>query len=575
MECAMSSDALIGLINNAVLLLGLVLVYTFIPQRSESNTQLHHTISGLLLGGISALIMLNPWYLEPGVQFDTRSILLSITGLYFKPRAAVIAAVITSIVRIIQGGGGAFTGVSVIIMSVSVGILWRRQRNADVDSLSWRELYAFGWVVHIFMVLLMLTMPRAIVWDVLKSITLPVLAIYPVGTLLVGKLLEREQSRRLSEIAIRQSEERFRRAMENIPDVVVIYDRDLRIQYINPATHKLSGRAVSEFIGRQDADIWPPEVYAPYMPTLEESRKTKTMRSIEVDLTLPGTGTRTLAITCVPLLDEHGEVREVLGITHDFTERKQAEREIRQLNESLEQRIAERTAQLEAKTRELETFTYSVSHDLKAPLRGIDGYSRLLMEDYSDRVDEEGRSFLHNIQRAATQMNQLIEDLLAFSRLERRDLRRAPVDLHALAHTLVAEYAREIEEHDVAVTVDLPPETIVLADVHGLAMALRNLLDNALKFTAKTKNPRIEIGGRDEKLMYNIWVRDNGIGFDMRYHDRIFDIFHRLHRAEDYAGTGVGLAIVQKAMQRMGGRTWAESAPERGATFYLELPRTS
>lgn len=343
----MLSDALIGLINNATLLLGLVLVYTFIPQRPQSNTQLYHTVSGLLLGAVSALIMLNPWHLEPGVQFDTRSILLSITGLYFRPRAAVIAAIITSIVRIYRGGGGAFTGVSVIIMSVSVGMIWRRLRNTHVDSLSWQELYAFGWVVHIFMVLLMLTMPRAIVWDVLKAITLPVLAIYPVGTVLVGKLLERERSRRISEIAVRRSEERFRRAMENIPGVVVIYDRDLRIQYINAATRQITGLSAAEFIGRREADIWPPEVYTPYMPTLEAALKTKTTRSIEVDLTLPGAGTRTLAITCVPLLDEHGEVREVLGITHDFTERKQAEREIRQLNESLEQRIAERTAELQ------------------------------------------------------------------------------------------------------------------------------------------------------------------------------------------------------------------------------------
>jgi PAS domain S-box-containing protein len=244
-----------------------------------------------------------------------------------------------------------------------------------------------------------------------------------------------------------------------------------------------------------------------------------------------------------------------------------------QQNAELEQRVAERTAQLEAKNRDLETFSYTVSHDLKAPLRGIDGYSRLLLEDHLDKLDEEGRSFLRNIRTAANQMGQLIDDLLTYSRLERRPLQTNQINPHSLAESLVAEYTAEIQQREVSLTLSIPPQATVSADPDGLTMALRNLLDNALKFTRQIEKPVIEIGGRETENTCILWVQDNGIGFDMKYHDRILEIFQRLHRVEEYPGTGIGLAIVKKAMQRMGGRIWAESELGKGATFYLEVPK--
>jgi len=244
------------------------------------------------------------------------------------------------------------------------------------------------------------------------------------------------------------------------------------------------------------------------------------------------------------------------------------------LLEELEQRVAKRTAQLEAINRELETFTYSVSHDLKAPLRGIDGYSRLLLTDYADKLDDEGRTFLHTIRQAAVQMNQLIEDLLDYSRLERRSLKRGPVNLPALVEALLRECAGEIRAGNVTVAANVGCADIT-TDPDGLALILRNLLDNALKFSRNVAAPAIEIGGRETGTSCILWVRDNGIGFDMKFHDRIFEIFQRLHRAEEYPGTGIGLTIVNKAVSRLGGRVWAESAPGQGATFYVELPQRS
>jgi PAS domain S-box-containing protein len=244
---------------------------------------------------------------------------------------------------------------------------------------------------------------------------------------------------------------------------------------------------------------------------------------------------------------------------------------VRLLND-LEDRVRQRTAQMQAVNRELETFTYSVSHDLKAPLRGIDGYSKLLKEDYGDRLDAEGRRFLQNIRLGAAQMHELIEDLLDYSRMERRSLQSARLDLSALVQAVLAERLPETAPAEVLVRLQAP-DLSVLADRDGLAIVLRNLLENALKFSRKAQPPSIEIGARAAGDKAILWVRDNGIGFDMKFHDRIFDIFQRLERAEDYPGTGIGLALVRKAMQRMGGRVWAESAPGAGATFFLELPR--
>ncbi|MDO9598534.1 MAG: PAS domain S-box protein [Azoarcus sp.] len=262
----------------------------------------------------------------------------------------------------------------------------------------------------------------------------------------------------------------------------------------------------------------------------------------------------------------------VEGLVTDITERKEAELGLHQLNAELEARVAHRTAQLAVLNKELETFAYSVSHDLKAPLRGIDGYSHLLLEDYSDRLDDEGRIFVRNIRAGVKQMARLIDDLLAYSRMERRSLQRMDVNLGDVVRGILAERVAELEKGPATIDVDVP-DMLVKADPEGLAQVLRNLVDNALKYAGNANPPHILIRAWEQEDICRLFVQDNGIGFDMKFHDRIFEIFQRLQRAEDYAGTGVGLAIVRRAMLRMGGRVWAESAVGEGASFHLEFPR--
>lgn len=259
------------------------------------------------------------------------------------------------------------------------------------------------------------------------------------------------------------------------------------------------------------------------------------------------------------------------GTVLDVTPVKVAEEALRRTNEALEQRVQERTRQLSEANRELEAFSYTVSHDLRAPLRGIDGYSQLLQEDYSDRLDETGRSFVDRIRRGVLQMSQLISDLLDYSHLERRTMEHDAVDVADLVERVLDGFSADLERHGTAVIRRMAPMTLEV-DRDALALALRNLIGNAIKFSGESTGPALEIGARTADGHHTLWVRDNGVGFDMSYHDRIFGIFQRLHRAEDYPGTGVGLALVTKAVQRMGGRVWAESTPGHGATFFLEFP---
>jgi len=259
------------------------------------------------------------------------------------------------------------------------------------------------------------------------------------------------------------------------------------------------------------------------------------------------------------------------GTLLDITALKAAQLALERTNADLERRVRERTEQLSAANRELEAFSYTVSHDLKAPLRGIDGYSQLLEEEAGPALDEEARGFVKRIRRGVKQMGELINDLLDYSRMERRAMDPQPLDLHATVQRVLDEFGADIDRSRAEVRLTLAPMRLRL-DREGMSVVLRNLVGNALKFAHPGQPPRIEIGARLCAEGQRVWVRDHGVGFDMKYHDRIFGIFQRLQRAEDYPGTGVGLALVAKAVQRMGGRVWAESVPGEGTTFFLEFP---
>jgi len=273
--------------------------------------------------------------------------------------------------------------------------------------------------------------------------------------------------------------------------------------------------------------------------------------------------------TLVPFVNEEGKPTQYVAIRADITERKNIEEEIRQLNAGLEQRVAERTTQLEAANKELEAFSYSVSHDLRAPLRAVDGFSQAVEEDYGPQLPEEGRRYLHTIREGAQRMGALIDDLLTFSRMSRLEIKKEWVDTGKLVRDALAELSPQQTGRQVEIRLGELPAC--QGDAALLKQVWINLLSNALKYTRKRDAAVIEIGCTREHDANVYFVRDNGTGFDMQYAHKLFGVFQRLHRAEDYEGTGVGLAIVQRIVHRHGGRVWADAALDRGATFHFTL----
>lgn len=266
-----------------------------------------------------------------------------------------------------------------------------------------------------------------------------------------------------------------------------------------------------------------------------------------------------------PVLSDDARPRAYVALRFDVTERVEAAARLTEVNEQLASRVGE----LDALNQELESFSYSVSHDLRAPLHSIDGFSQILLDDYADALDETGADFLRRVRAAAQRMGALIDDMLALSRVTRRELRRADVDLSAVARDIVAELRRLEPER--AVEVDIAPDLRAWGDPTLLRNLLQILLDNAWKFSGKRPDARIELGHAAENRASALFVRDNGAGFDMQYAGKLFAPFQRLHADGDFPGTGVGLATAQRIASRHGGRIWAESAPDEGATFFVEL----
>lgn len=249
------------------------------------------------------------------------------------------------------------------------------------------------------------------------------------------------------------------------------------------------------------------------------------------------------------------------------------EAEIRRINAELERRVEQRTAQLEATNRELESFAYAVSHDLRAPLRSMSGFSQLLQEAPSDTLDEKSRHYLTRIHEASRRMSALIEDLLSLSRIGRSELNPRPVDLSQLAAEAAASVKERYPNRQVELTIE--PGLHAEGDARLLRVAIENLLDNAFKYTARTKQATVTVGASNEPEGRVFFVRDNGVGFDMAYSNKLFGPFQRLHSDADYPGTGIGLVTVQRIVARHGGRIWAQAELNRGAAFYFTLPAAS
>lgn len=812
-----------GLINNTALLLVLVVLYdVFILRWQPKRTYPQKIVTGLLVGTICIGLMLNPWQLAPGVFFDTRSVLLSISGLYIGTIPAITAAVVAALFRVFQGGSGMHMGVLVIITTMLIGLIWRNMRRGKKNNPRWIDLYVFGLIVHVDMLVCTLALPSDSRQMIFDAIAVPVLVVYPIATTMLGLIMNTWNERQKLDERLRESDARWQMAVESadagiwdldIPSMKVSFSRQGRallgyrpfetemtyqewLAHIHPDDRqradtemqavleekipqfiserrvrradgsyqwvmtrgRISGRdeagkplrmsgITADISARKQAeeererlfeiiDASPTEVFvfdaermtleyasagalrnlgysrealfnlSPFQiaPEFDEesfaallaplkrgqigqmditsefirangtrypvdihirvfSRKDSTLLiAIAQDITIrkqnelalfnsekqfrllfsemaSGSAVhemlydnqgrpidyRFLAVNeafenltglvaeeiigktvkqVIPGIDPHWierygrvaqtgepvtfeeyfepfmkyydvhaystEKNKFAVIFQDITERKRIEIELKNLNTELEERVRLRTAELQSANLELEAFSYSVSHDLRAPLRAIDGFVTILDDEYASKLDDEARRLIGVVRSNAQTMGNLIEDLLRYSRATRADMVMEEVDVAGLARSVFHELTSDADRRRLKFQVSRIPR--LRGDPTMLRQVMMNLISNALKFTSKVNTPSIRVSGRRQNGEVVICVQDNGAGFDMRYIDKVFNVFQRLHSSAEFEGSGVGLAIVKRIITRHGGRVWAEGEVGKGARFYFALP---
>ena len=380
-----------------------------------------------------------------------------------------------------------------------------------------------------------------------------------------GDITERKKA----EDALQSASLYNRTLIEASIDPLVTIGKDGKITDVNASTENITGYNRDDLIGTDFSDYFtePESARAGYRQVFTSG----SVYDYPLEIRNRNGNTTSVLYNATVYKDDNGNVVGVFAAAHDITERKRAEEEIRELNAGLEERIANRTAQLEEANKELEAFSYSVSHDLRAPLRHINGFIEILQDRIKTTLDDQSRHYMEVIARSAKTMGALIDDLLSFSRMGRAEMSKSKVELNTLVQDVIKEFNAETKERDIRWKISLLP--VVTGDHAMLRMVLVNLISNALKYTRTRKIAEIEIGyevqGEAETV---IFIRDNGVGFDMNYANKLFGVFQRMHRSDEFEGTGIGLANVRRIIQRHDGRTWAEAKLDGGAIFYFSLP---
>ncbi|MCE5255239.1 MAG: PAS domain S-box protein [Spirochaetaceae bacterium] len=561
----------VQILQNIALIITIAAFYNILPQLTYEKSLRMTILNGLLFGLTAILAMSAPFTATKGIIYDGRSIVMALAGVFSDPTSAIMAGIIASLFRVFAiGGSGSIPGVLTIAGSVAIGILVRSRNKNHGLKLSFPVLLLTGFAVHIFMILAQFALPNQAWKIVIPSILPTVLTLYPLG-FAVTSLFFLENKKHIAEhFQLKESEARYRSIFQNRHTVMVISEPGTgQIIDVNPAAEEFYGWPRAKMLDMQLSDIRVQE--APAIEVGEAESKTPFSPSKSRNRLSSGE-VRDVEVFSGPI--EYFGKRAIFSIVHDTTSRVEAERTIQQMNQTLEQKVRERTVELEETNGELKAFAYSVSHDLRAPLRAIEGFSSLLKENIGGHLEQREQHYLERITYNSKKMDCLIDDLLRFSRVSSQPIAFSLVDLSGMAGVIIEDL--RLADPDRQASVSIQEGMTAYADEALIGIVLSNLLGNAWKFTAKTADATIRFqcepvnnGEREGEKVFSI--SDNGIGFDMAYADKLFSPFQRLHTEAEFPGTGIGLSLVRRILSRHGGRIWVQAAPDQGAQFFFTL----
>lgn len=570
----MKDSIIVGLLQNTAILLALSYVYEFWWNRNdEPKNNLYKVLTGLIIGLIGIVLMLTPWILVPGLVFDTRSVVLSVSGLFFGKLPTTIAMIITGLLRLKQGGGGVWMGIAVIIFSGSIGLLWNRFRPLRQSKHYHLELVLMGFVVHIVMLCCTILLPDGQRLNTLKTIALPVLGIYPAATVLLGILMFRQyknwQNRNAAN-KLRESERRFSELLRNTLFFSAIIDKNGKFVFCNKALLETSGYTFEELSQRSIFEI--------FVPDSEKGKLFETFQNvlngIEFSLNFESefvikNGTKLLVSFNVTLLrDEDGAIIGVAGIGENITKRRQVEEEI--INAKIK---AEESDQLKS------IFLANMSHEIRTPMNSIMGFSGLLGEK---GINEETRlQYIDIIKSSSDRLLQLINDIIDLSKIEAKQLsiNLSEWSLHELLTKSTESFRMSellIKKPEIQLDINFPPEyenIKFMSDGVRVQQVLDNLISNAIKYTERG---RIEVGcsikTENSKDYIEVYVKDTGIGISKEMTDIVFERFRQVEEGKFHEGAGLGLSISKGIIELLDGKIWLQSEVNSGTTFYFMIP---
>ncbi len=566
----MEKSIVLGILQNTAILLAFSMLYDYVWIKEGKSRQMSYKIlNGFLVGFTGIILMLTPWTFIPGIVFDTRSILLSITGLFFGIVPTVIAIVIIGLFRFIMGGEGVWMGIAVVITSGSAGLLWRYYRSEWKNKNYVLELYFMGLIVHLIMLICTIFLPSDTIISTLKSILLTVILIYPIGTMLLGIFMIKRFKNWETKLALRDSEEKYKRLYCSMQDAYAMIDLDGRITESNPAFRNMLGYSEEELLKLAYTDITPKKWHS-FEENIIKNQilRRGSSKVYEKEYIHKNGNIFPVELRTFLLRDGDGNPKSMWSIVREISERKRIKDELIKAKER-----AEENDKLKS------LFLANMSHEIRTPMNAIMGFSDLLSDT---RLDEAKRErFIGIIQDSSKRLLQIIEDIMDISKIEARQLKLnysecRIYDVFKKSLEDFKNYDSFQNKKDLELIIDFPEkykDLLIITDSLRIQQIFENLIHNAIKYTEKGYVKfGLQLKSENGENYLKFYVQDTGIGIPGNKVELVFERFRQLNEDEFHDGTGLGLSISKGIIELMGGKIWCNSVVNKGSTFYFTIP---